>query len=256
MASSGPRSSARGNPPRRVPAPAAAQAVSPELNETLTKAVAEFVGTFALIYIGVLVLVAGGPALFDNGTKDLVAVALAHGLTIAVMVSATMSISGGQLNPAVTAALLATRRISLTQGGVNILAQLLGGVVGALLAKLSVDNASTKAGVPELAAKVGAGQGILVEAVLTFFLVSAVFATLLDGRFNGRIGGLAVGFTVALDILAGGPITGAAMNPARWFGPALIENMWGDTWIYIVGPLVGGVLAGLLWHYVLLPRRR
>src|SRR5919108_834830 len=101
----------------------------------LAQAVAELVGTFALIYVGVMVLVVGAPSLFQNGTKDLVAVALAHGLTIAVMVSATMQISGGQLNPAVTVALAAARKVPLTQAGINIVAQIVGGALGAWSAK-------------------------------------------------------------------------------------------------------------------------
>src|SRR6266498_4120096 len=189
------------------------------LFEQLRQGCAELVGTFALIYVGVLVLTAGGAALFASGFKDLVAVALAHGFIIAVMVSATMNISGGQLNPAVTAGLLATGRISPLQAGINVLAQLLGGV-------------------------------------LTFFLVSAVFGTVIDDRFGGRMGGLAIGLSVALGVLAGGPLTGAAMNPARWFGPALAQGTYPNPLVFILGPLVGGVLAGLLWHYVLLPRRR
>lgn len=226
------------------------------LVEQLRKGCAELVGTFALIYIGVLVLTAGGPALFSNGTKDLVAVAFAHGLTIAVMVSATMNISGGQLNPAVTLALLATGRVSFVQAGINILAQLVGGVLGGLLARASLGGDSIADGIPRLAKGVGLGQGILVEAVLTFFLVFVVFGTLIDDRFGGRVGGLAIGLTITLGILAGGPLTGAAINPARWFGPALAQGTFPDSLVYIVGPSVGGVLAGLLWHFVLLPRRR
>jgi aquaporin TIP len=223
--------------------------------DQLRKGCAELVGTFALIYVGVLVLTAGGQALLANGFKDLVAVALAHGLTIAVMVSATMNISGGQLNPAVTLALLATGRISPMQAGVNVLAQLVGGVLGGLLAKASIGGASIAPGIPALANGVGFWQGVLVEAILTFFLVAVVFGTAIDNRFGARIGGLAIGFTVALDILAGGPITGAAMNPARWFGPALAQGTFPDTLVYILGPVAGGVLAGLLWHHVLMPKR-
>src|SRR6266540_2094369 len=221
------------------------------LFEHLRQGCAELVGTFALIYVGVLVLTAGGAALFASGFKDLVAVALAHGFIIAVMVSATMNISGGQLNPAVTAGLLATGRISPLQAGINVLAQLLGGVLGGLLA-----NASIAAGIPSLSSRVSVGQGLLVEGVLTFFLVSAVFGTVIDDRFGGRMGGLAIGLSVALGVLAGGPLTGAAMNPARWFGPALAQGTYPNPLVFILGPLVGGVLAGLLWHYVLLPRRR
>src|SRR6266540_2005607 len=191
------------------------------LFEHLRQGCAELVGTFALIYVGVLVLTAGGAALFASGFKDLVAVALAHGFIIAVMVSATMNISGGQLNPAVTAGLLATGRISPLQAGINVLAQLLGGVLGGLLAKASIGGASIAAGIPSLSSRVSVGQGLLVEGVL-----------------------------------AGGPLTGAAMNPARWFGPALAQGTYPNPLVFILGPLVGGVLAGLLWHYVLLPRRR
>ncbi len=237
----------------QVAAPAESRAI---LTDQLRQGCAELVGTFALIYVGVLVLTAGGQALIANGFKDLVAVALAHGLTIAVMVSATMNISGGQLNPAVTAGLLATGRITPVQAGINVLAQLVGGLLGGLLAKASIGGADITAGIPALAPKVGLGQGLLVEAILTFFLVSVVFGTAIDDRFGARVGGLAIGFTVALGVLAGGPITGAAMNQARWLGPALAQWTFPDPVVFIFGPLIGGVLAGLLWHHVLLPRRR
>ncbi|MDQ3816026.1 MAG: aquaporin [Armatimonadota bacterium] len=228
------------------------------MTETVSwkKGVAEFVGTLALIYIGVLVLVVGAPELFENGIKNLVAVALAHGLTIAVMVSATMSISGGQLNPSVTLGLLLANKITPAQAGVNVVAQILGGVVGAVLALASVAGASIEGGVPAAAANVGIGQGILVEAMATFFLVFVVFGTGVDPRFGARIGGLAIGFTVALDILAVGPLTGASMNLARWLGPAIVAGKFPSAAIHIIGPLVGGAVAGLLWQYVLLDEPR
>lgn len=227
------------------------------LFDQLRKGCAELVGTFALIYVGVLVLTAGGQGLLANGFKDLVAVALAHGLTIAVMVSATINVSGGQLNPAVTIALLATGRILPLQAGINVLAQLLGGVLGGMLAKASIGGASITPGIPALGVGVGVGRGILVEAVLTFFLVFVIFGTAVDDRSSVRsVAGLAIGFTIALDILAGGPLTGAAMNPARWFGPALVQGTFPDPLVFTIGPLVGGVLAGLLWQYVLMARRR
>src|SRR6266511_3774711 len=128
--------------------------------------------------------------------------------------------------------------------------------LGGLLAKASIGGASIAAGIPSLSSRVSVGQGLLVEGVLTFFLVSAVFGTVIDDRFGGRMGGLAIGLSVALGVLAGGPLTGAAMNPARWFGPALAQGTYPNPLVFILGPLVGGVLAGLLWHYVLLPRRR
>jgi aquaporin Z len=223
--------------------------------DALAQGVAELVGTFALIFVGVLVLVAGGQGLFDNGTKDLVAVALAHGLTIAVMVSATMHISGGQLNPAVTIGLLATGKIGVRQAGVNIVAQVVGGTLGGLLAKAAVGGVDIAGGIPALGGHVSTGQGILVEAVLTFFLVFVVFGTAVDGRFNAKLGGLAIGLTVTLDILAGGPLTGAAMNPARWLGPALANGTFPNTVVYLVGPVLGGVVAAVLYKYVFLRGR-
>jgi MIP family channel proteins len=221
----------------------------------LAQAVAELFGTFALVYVGVMVLVAGAPALFQNGTKDLVAVALAHGLTIAVMVSATMQISGGQLNPAVTVALAAARKVPLSQAGLNVVAQLVGGALGGWAAKVSLGGVSIDGGVPALGQGVGTGRGVLVEAILTFFLVFVVFGTGVDQRFGARLGGLAIGFTVALDILAGGPLTGAAMNPARWLGPAVVQGAYADTAVYLVGPVAGGLVAALVWSLVLLERR-
>jgi aquaporin TIP len=223
----------------------AAAAASPG---PLAQAVAELIGTFALIYVGVMVLLAGG-------TRDLVAVALAHGLTIAVMVSATMEISGGQLNPAVTVGLAAVRKLPLSQAGINVVAQLVGGALGGWAAKASLGGTSIKGGIPALGAGVSTARGILVEAILTFLLVVVVFGTGVDRRFGARLGGTAIGFTVALDILAGGPLTGAAMNPARWLGPAIVQGAFPDPSVYLAGPVVGGVVAALVWSFVLLERR-
>lgn len=217
------------------------------------QAVAELVGTGALCFIGILVLTAGGEALFANGTKNLVAVALAHGLTIAVMVSATMNISGGQLNPAVTFALWISRKIPTGQAAFNCVAQIVGATIGGALAKVAVGGAIA-GGIPALGSGVTTTQGIVTEAVLTFFLVFVVFGTAVDPRFGGKLGGLAIGFTVALDILAGGPISGAAMNTARWLGPAIAEGVFPNPVVYLVGPLVGAACASLLWTKVLLDR--
>jgi MIP family channel proteins len=235
--------------------PTRAEAAASTSPAPLAQAVAELVGTFALIYVGVMVLVAGAPAVFQNGTKDLVAVALAHGLTIGVMVSATMQISGGQLNPAVTVGLVTARRLPIIQAGTNIVAQIVGGALGGWAAKASLGGASIKDGIPALGQGVGTGRGILIEAILTFFLVFVVFGTGVDQRFGARLGGMAIGFTVAVDILAGGPLTGAAMNPARWLGPAIIQGTYADTAVFLIGPVVGGVIAALVWSFVLLERR-
>ncbi len=186
------------------------------------------------------------------GPKNLIEVALAHGLVIACLVSATMTISGGQLNPAVTLGLLVARKIDLRQAGVNIAAQLIGATIGGFLALASVSGASVVPGVPDLGAGVSVGTGILVEAMLTFFLMFVVMGTAVDERFGARLGGLAIGFTVALDILAGGPITGAAMNPARWFGAAVAAGHYANAIVYWVGPIIGAALAAFVYEAFLL----
>jgi aquaporin TIP len=223
-------------PAAAAPAPARRAPAAPS---AMQQAAAEAVGTFALIFVGVLVLVAPGP-------KDLTTVALAHGLTIAVMVSATMKISGGQLNPAVSVALLAVGKLDPRQAGFNVVAQVVGATLGGLAAQVALGT-SVDGGVPSLGAGVTAPRAILIEAVLTAFLVFVIFGTAVDDRFGAKLGGLAIGFTVALDIMAGGPLTGAAMNPARWLGPALVNGNLSDAVIYFVGPVLGAVAAAFAY---------
>ncbi len=208
------------------------------------KGLAELIGTFALIYVGVLVI--------SQGVGNLTAIALAHGLAIAVMVSATMTISGGQLNPAVTIGLMSVRKLPLMQGITNIVAQLIGGILGGFLAKMSLPAGVVMGGVPDLAPGVSIGTGILVEAILTFFLMFVIFGTAVDGRFNARLGGLAIGFAVALDIMAGGPITGAAMNPARWLGAAIPAGHYANALVYWIGPILGAVIAAVVYDMAFL----
>jgi MIP family channel proteins len=212
--------------------------------------VAEFIGTFALIFVGV-------GAIYHNA--GLLAVALAHGLTIAVMVSATGGISGGHLNPAVTFGLLVGGKINLSNSIAYWIAQLAGATAAAFLllflftGQVDPSNQALPAstivanGTPTLAAKgITFAQGVVIEAVLTFFLVFVVYGSAVDSRAP-KIGGLAIGLTVALDILFGGPFTGAAMNPARVFGPALASGHWNGHAIYWLGPMLGGGLAGLVY---------
>ncbi|HEY8477414.1 MAG TPA: MIP family channel protein [Chloroflexota bacterium] len=217
----------------------------------LRSAIAEFIGTFALIFIGAGSIVAAGIA---GAAGGLVGVALAHGLTIAVMVSALGHVSGGHFNPAVTFGFLVTGRLSPATCLVYWIAQLLGGVAGglALLGTFPPDAITAAgAGVPVLNG-VNVVAGIAIEALLTFFLVTAVFGTAVDPR-GPKVGGFGIGLTIALDILAGGPLTGASMNPARTFGPALAFNVWNDHLVYWIGPLIGGALAALIYHHVLMP---
>ncbi len=211
------------------------------------RAAAEFVGTFALVFIGV------GSIVFA-GSSGLVGVALAHGLVIAVMASAVGHISGGHFNPAVTFGFVITRRMDLVLGVVYWVTQLFAGVVGALaLLAVFPDEANLDNGVPKLNAAIGGGSGALAEGILTFFLVWVIFATAADPRGTFKsIAGLAIGLTITADILIGGPLTGAAMNPARAFGPALVQNVWDDFWVWYVGPVIGAVAAALAYEYLYL----
>lgn len=204
--------------------------------------IAEFIGTFALIFVGVGAI--AGDYL-NGGQTGLVGIALAHGLTIAVMVSATAATSGGHLNPAVTIGLLTAKKIDLKNALGYVIAQCLGAITAAWLLTLCIPLTaleSINAGTPSLASNVSIGMGLLTEIILTFFLVFVVYGTGVDQR-GPKTGGLFIGLAVALGILMGGPITGAAMNPARHLGPALFGGGLENLWIYWVGPLIGGILA-------------
>ncbi|HEV2046786.1 MAG TPA: MIP family channel protein [Chthoniobacterales bacterium] len=209
--------------------------------EKLRPWLAEFIGTFALIFVGVGAIKTAG--------HDVLGVALAHGLTIAAFVSATLHISGGNLNPAVTFGLLCGGHMTLATAIRYWSAQLLGGFIAALICLGLFGRDVVVTGTPQLAINLNAAQGILVEAILTFFLVFVVYGTAVDerGRSPG-FAGFAIGATITLDILFGGPLTGAAMNPARVFGPALAANFWHDHYVYWLGPLIGGALGGLVYR--------
>ncbi len=209
----------------------------------LPSLLAEFIGTFTLIFVGVSAI--------HNANGDLLLVALAHGLAIAVMVSAFGHISGGHLNPAVTIGALVGGKIDAVGAITYIVAQLLGATVAAFAAGAIISTEAVAAGTPVLAEGVSTGAGIAMEAILTFFLVTVVFGTGIDGR-GPKIGGLAIGLTVALDIMAGGPITGAAMNTARTFGPAVASGTWDGHIVYWIGPILGGAVAGLIYSKLMM----
>jgi MIP family channel proteins len=218
--------------------------------EYLRRGVAELIGTFALVFVG------AGAVAFARTPTD---VALASGLVIAVFASAVGFISGGHFNPAVTLGVLIARRITPALAGVYVAVQLGAAVAGALALKVVLPDAletQSKLVAPTLGAGIGAGAGVLVEAILTFFLVFVVFATAIDerGAFK-QIAGLAIGFTITFDILMGGVLTGAAMNPARAFGPELVASHWSDAWVWYVGPLAGGAIASVLYDVLYLRGR-
>ena len=221
------------------------------MESTGKAAVAEFVSTFALIFVG-----AGAVILNANGQLDLTGVALAHGLVLAIMVSITAHISGGLVNPAVAISLWVTGKIPTPRAAVLILAEVAGAVAGAYLLRFLVPGELYDVGVggvPAVGDGVEVGKAILIEAVATFFLVFAVFGTAVDDRGPfSKTAGLTIGLVIAFDIMAFGPYTGAAMNPARWFGPALATMEWANWYVWIVGPIAGGIIAGVLYWSVFL----
>ncbi|MHB8511094.1 MAG: MIP/aquaporin family protein [Actinomycetota bacterium] len=220
------------------------------------KLIVEFIGPFALVFIGVGAIVAAG----TPGTiSGLIGIAFAHGLVIAVMVSATGHISGGHFNPGVTAGAWIAQKIKSSEAIAYIIVQCLGAIAAAGLLKVALPKnllSAASGGTPLVngcGCGISNGQAVLIEAVLTFFLVWVIFGTAMDpdGSF-GKIAGLAIGLTIVLDILMGGPFTGAAMNPARSIGPALVFGKWQGWWVYWVGPIAGGIVAGALYDGVLL----
>ena len=220
--------------------------------DIVRRCVAEFIGTFALVFVGVGAITVG----IDKG-GGLLSTALAFGLVVAVMVSATLHISGGQFNPAVSVALLATGRMSLHDALFYVLTQLIAAVAAAGVLQLMFGGYVTYNGTPVPQAPFTAMKAVVMEVVLTFILVFVIFGVAVDKRGPNAVAGLLIGLAVTLDILFGGPYTGASMNPARSFGPALIGMRWTAWWVYWIGPLLGGVLAGLVYNFVFLaPARR
>jgi aquaporin TIP len=211
--------------------------------DELRRGVAEFVGAFTLIFIG------GGAGIVSG--QDLVAVGLANGLAIGIMVTNLGHISGGHFNPAITLAFRATNRITTRLAVVYWIAQFLGAIFAAAILRGFFHHQIIGA-VPH-APTFGAGKGLVLELIMTFFLVWAVWATAVDprGAFKS-IAGLAIGLTITIDVYMGGPLTGAAMNPARAFGPQLLSGNWGEGWIYYLGPALGALLAAFAYEYLYL----
>jgi MIP family channel proteins len=219
------------------------------------KLVAEFIGTFALIFFG-----AGAVCvdfhLRSSGGLGLLAIALAHGLAFAIMVSALGHISGGHFNPAITIGFWVTKRLSTVDSLAYWGAQLLGAAAAAFVLRAVIPEdiaANVFLGTPELMRDFPRWSGMALEAVTTFFLVLVFFATAVDSRGTFRaIAGFGIGLTITLGMLVAGPFTGAALNPARAFGPALASGHWLNWGIYWVGPLAGGFIAGLLYDSLFL----
>ena len=227
--------------------------------KTWRAVLAEFIATLLFVFIGAgAVVTVTGVLQFDTlDGAALTAIALAHGLAIATLVGATAKLSGGHINPAVTFAAVITGRMKLAPGVLYVAGQLLGAVVGALLLQaVLIDSIEGNLGAHALNADAlsSTGAGVIVEIILTFILVFTVFAVAMDPRGPANLAPIAIGLAVLIDHFVGVPLTGASMNPARSFGPALVSNTWDDHWVYWVGPLAGGGLAGLVYYFVYLTR--
>ncbi|HQW65843.1 MAG TPA: aquaporin [Gemmatimonadales bacterium] len=215
------------------------------------RVIAEMFGTFVLILFG-----AGSAVInsFPNAQYGVFGIAVVHGIALAIAISATMAISGGHLNPAVTIGLLSIKKISAPDAFAYVVAQLSGGLLGALAVKtLVAPNVGRVVGygAPALHNTMTITTGIALEAILTFFLMSAVMGTAVS-KHAPKIAGFGIGLTLIPGIVVGGPLTGAALNPARAFGPAIMSGSMQAQAVWWIGPIVGAVVAAVLWNYVLL----
>jgi aquaporin TIP len=216
------------------------------------KMVVEAVGVFALTFVGV------GSILFGFGGGGLTTVALAYGLVVAAMVCAVRHVSGGHFNPAITFGFLVTRRISPADAVAYWVAQLGAAVLGALALKLALPKGTSDVdgGATMLASGVSVGSGFAIEFILTFLLMWVFFAVAVDPRSAfGPAAGIPVGLMIAAGVMAAGGLTGASMNPARTFGPALVGNVWSDAWVYFVACPLGAAAAALVYHHFVLAGR-
>ena len=214
---------------------------------------AEMIGTFTLTFIG-----AGSICLNEmtHGGVGIVGIAMAHGLALAVMISAVAPISGGKINPAVTLGLWIGGKVDTKTAIFEIIFQFAGAILGAWFLMLIFPESIAKAvnlGTPALGNGISAWVGVFAEAIATFLLIFTVYATLIDPRGTFKaIAGFGIGIVVLFDILALAGVTGAAMNPARAFGPALVSMDFANQWVYWVGPILGGLLAGLFYSKVMM----
>jgi MIP family channel proteins len=220
-------------------------------NHLPAKLLAEFIGTFAFVFIG-----AGAAAVVGTGAglNGISAIGFAHGLTIMVFAFAYGGVSGAHFNPAVTVGVLAARAMTLGEAVGYIISQLVAGIAAAFLLRAVLGSVATGLGRPELAQGVALGTttltitpgaGFVIEALLAFFLVIAVLSTAVAGR-AGNLAPLAIGMTLTFNIIMGGALTGAPFNPARALGPMVATGDFTDVWLYMLAPIVGAVIAALV----------
>ena len=221
-------------------------------SHALRAPVAELVGTALFVFFGAGSVVANASGI----PLGPVGIALAHGVGISVLITMFMAVSGGHLNPAVSLALWLAQKIDGRRFAFYVAAQLIGAIIGALLIKAFFPSGVTRVtslGTPQISGALSLFEAIAVEAVLTFFLVSAVFGTAVLPTAP-KVGGFGIGLAIFTCALVCGSLTGAAMNPARAFGPALVSMDWHGQIVYWIGPGLGAAVAAALWRYLLLPR--
>ena len=220
--------------------------------------IAEAIGTFLFFFIGCGSVVLGDYLATNGGSgPGILGVALAHGLALATLASALGAVSGAHFNPAVTLAAWILGKIAPARAVGYVVAQLVGGLAAALALRVLLPETAwqpSAIGTPALGAGITPIAGIAIEAILTVLLVLVIIGTTVDGRAP-KIGGLAVGLAVAADVLMGGPLTGAAMNPARWFGPAVAAGAYANWYVWWIGPAIGSAVAALLYRSTLAEAR-
>jgi MIP family channel proteins len=220
-------------------------------NRIALKLLAEFIGTFAFVFIG-----AGAAAVVGKGVglPGITAVAFAHGLAIMAFAFAYGPVSGGHMNPAVTIGVLAAGAMRVGEAIGYIISQLIGGIAGALLLRAVLGGTATGLGMPALAHGLALGAttvtitpeaGFMIEALLAFFLVTVVLSTAVAGRAS-NLAPLAIGMTLTFNIVMGGALTGAPFNPARALGPMVATGKFDDAWLYVLAPIVGAIVAAIV----------
>ena len=213
---------------------------------------AEFIGTFALVFIGAGTVTVNS---LTGGAVGIIGIAIAHGLVLAVMIYSFAHISGSHFNPAVTIALLANGRMGAQDAAYYIISQLAGAAAASFLLAY-IFLGSPASGIYGFPSGIALNYGILIEAVLTFFLVLTIYGVAVSRKTPEAIFGFAIGSVLVFDILFGGALTGGAMNPARAFGPALASGIWEPQPIYWIGPIIGALLASFVWEYLLSEKNR
>lgn len=220
--------------------------------KTLRPCLAEFLGTFYLCFAGIGAILCSTPAV--GAAPGLLGIALAHGLALSIAVNVFGGESGAHFNPAVTAGFLVTGRIAPPLAAAYVVAQLLGATTAAGFCRSIFPADAVSAanlGIPLPAAWATTGTVLTAEFIMTFLLMTSIFGTAVDDRGRAvKIGGFGIGLTVAFDILCGGPVTGASMNPMRSLGPALVSGDLHALWIYLLAPVAGTAIGGLAYQFV------